>query len=350
MIPFISIISFLILFSFFINFNFNINVIFIIFIIILFIILFTKKKKLLYYLILLFLFFIYHHYQLNNFFYRHSIITKGRQFTGIILQKKLLDKKYIYLVNLNSFYILKKKEIINANISIISNKNINIGDFISIPFIFFLQKYNDLSELKKKPINFISHASGIATNIKILNNNQFEKVYNIIHYLNQLKENFLKSIKSLFMINDNFFFETIFLGIPSNNCPYRNLFLIWGISHYLARSGLHIQIAINILISFFLFLGFSYFTSIIIQLLFLFIFYFFTFPSISFFRAFIMFFLFVICKLLRLPTTSIHTISITIIITFLFYPFSFLQLSTQLTFFTTFILALINYIKKIYKK
>lgn len=186
----------------------------------------------------------------------------------------------------------------------------------------------------------------MVSDIKNNSSVKYKKTYALFNFLFCLKENFYNSFKKYFSDKDIFFFDTIFLGKSVKNEQYRNLFSVWGISHYLARSGLHIQICISILISFFLFLGFSYTTSALFQLLFLFLFYFFTFSSISFFRAFLMFFFFLMAKLARLNTTSLHTLSVTTIIAFFIYPFCFLQLGTQLTFFTTCILALISYAKQ----
>jgi hypothetical protein len=350
MLPVIFIIALLLLSSFFIHLYLSIKIIILFFIIFAFILFFLNKKFCLFFIISIAIFFLYHEYQLSRHLSIHQMITQGKKFSGIVLNKKELDKKYLYLVNLYACQINGKKEIVDAQITVVSHKNILLGDYIFIPYIFFIQKYDSIEQLKKNPFSLSSHASGIASNIKINMITHYKKAYSFFTFLFGLKERFHNELRTYFIDRNKFFFDTIFLGKMLNNKKYRHLFSIWGISHFLARSGLHIQICITVLISFFLFLGFSYSVSALIQLFILFLFYFFTFPSISFFRAFLMFFLFLICKLLKLPTTSLHTLSATIIITFFIYPFCFLQLGSQLTFFTTGILALVSYVNRFSKK
>jgi competence protein ComEC len=292
----------------------------------------------------------FHEYQLYSHLKNHQLISEGKYFNGMIINKKKLDKKYLYLININSFKKNQNKIYNDSIITILSKKNYLTGTFITIPSLIILQKFNNKDDLKKNPLNLSSHLSGITSNIKINNHYEYNIIYKPFNVLFLLKEQFHNFLENYFDTENKIFFDTIVLGKSIENKLYKNIFLIWGISHYLARSGLHIQICMSFIISFFLFLGFSYTNSALIQLIILILFYFFTFPSISFFRALIMFFLFLICKLIKLPTTTLHIVSLTTIITFLFYPFCFLQLGTQLTFFTTFILALINYLNQFNKK
>ena len=345
MFPSIFIISVSLLFSFFMHYFLSFKFIIIVTSFISFLLFLFNKNKAIVFLMSAVLFFFWHEYQLYNHFKIHQELVQGRKFSGMIVNKKELDKKYLYLINLYSYKNQSKKQKSKALITVITKKNIPLGQFVFIPFIFFIQKYKAIDELKANSLNLTVHASGMAGSIIIEKSLSYQKVYALFNFLSLMKEYFYYSFKVCLTDESRFFFDTIFLGKSINNQKYRHLFFTWGISHYLARSGLHIQICITLMMSFFLFLGFSWFSSAILQLFLLFLFYLFTFSSISFFRAFIMFFLFLLCKLFKLPTTSLHTLSMTVIITFFMYPFCFLQLGTQLTFFTTFILSLISYVK-----
>jgi hypothetical protein len=343
MVPVVFIAFLILLSSFFMHLYLSFKIILVFIFFIVFIVFFFNKKISFFFLMSNLIFYFYHDYAINNYLKIHQAIVKGKNFIGIIINKKDLGKKYLYQINVYSYQQDKEKKKINAYISLITKKNLLVGEFVFIPYVFFLQKYSSIKELIKNPLNLSAHASGIPSDIKINTVFSYKKTYSFFRFLFEKKDSFENACKKYFIDENKFFFETIFLGKSVHNKIYKNLFFTWGISHFLARSGLHIQICISLLMGCFLFLGFSYFFSALIQLLLLFIFYFFTFPSISFFRAFLMFFLFLISKLFNLPTTSLHTLSVTAIITFFIYPYCFLQLGTQLTFFTTCILSLLSY-------
>lgn len=126
----------------------------------------------------------------------------------------------------------------------------------------------------------------------------------------------------------------------------KRLFEEWGIGHYLARSGLHIQIISKILAIIVLFFGFTQTTSFLIQVIFLLFFYIISFSSVSFFRSLIMFFVYgFFYFFFKIKTTSLHTVSFALIGTLLYNPFLFLELGVQLTFLVTTVLSLIGYKK-----
>jgi hypothetical protein len=159
-----------------------------------------------------------------------------------------------------------------------------------------------------------------------------------------LQVNFSSSIDALSLYKD--FFRSLFLGKSMENDLIRRLFEEWGIGHYLARSGLHIQILSKILGIIVLFFGFTQTTSFLIQVIFLFLFYIISFSSVSFFRSLLMFFFYgFLYFFLRIRTTSLHTVSFALIVTLLYNPFLFLELGVQLTFLVTTVLSLIGYKK-----
>lgn len=315
----------------------------------LFIYIFLKKKD---HLIQLFLFFIlcyfWHSAQINILLKNNHLIQETRKITGIIVDKREINKMYSYV--LQTFYAkdkTKNKKILETKIKLITKKNFQIGDYIECFSFHLLKKYTNKEELIKNNFNFGYAGTIITNNIKrYFANNEYNFIYKLTRKLYSLKEIITKKIE-IHLKEEYHLYETIFLGKANKNLILEKIFTKWGILHYLARSGMHIQIIITFLSAILLFLGISHQINIYLQLFFLFFFYCFSFQSISFFRSFMMFILYNICQLLKIPTTQLHTLSITLILVLFLYPFSFALLGTQLTFFTTCVLAFIQYKKKL---
>ncbi len=140
-------------------------------------------------------------------------------------------------------------------------------------------------------------------------------------------------------------FTMIFLGKKTLNTCFnkvKNSFQNWGISHYLARSGLHVLL-ILIIWTFLLnclpinyklkqmFLGIVILTYNIL-----------TWSSLSFERSVITFLLYKICVAKDLPLNTINTLSITGLLVLINNPFHVYFLDFQLTFALTLALAIYN--------
>lgn len=142
------------------------------------------------------------------------------------------------------------------------------------------------------------------------------------------------------------FFASVFLGNkmyekkymenPKNHCK------TWGISHYLARSGLHMVIFIYICYLLLCFLPIPFVLKQIILICIGILYYILSWPSISFIRAFLSFLLFKACTLLQVPSQLIHLLSIVTISVLLYNPMQLFFLDFQLSFGLTFALAWFN--------
>jgi ComEC/Rec2-related protein len=112
----------------------------------------------------------------------------------------------------------------------------------------------------------------------------------------------------------------------------KELFQYWGISHHLARSGLHLIILIGLL----LFLlscvpcsASSKQRAIIIALC---LYYLMTYPSVAFTRAFYMYLFYTLCKQLYIPSNPIHILLITTLLILTNNPHHLFFLDFQLSF------------------
>ncbi len=115
----------------------------------------------------------------------------------------------------------------------------------------------------------------------------------------------------------------------------KELFSYWGISHHLARSGLHLVILLSLLLFLLGCIPCSPSKKRLISLMLLSFYYATTYPSVAFMRAFYMYLLYSLCKQLYIPTNSIHILLITTLITLVLNPCHLFFLDFQLSFSIT---------------
>lgn len=141
-------------------------------------------------------------------------------------------------------------------------------------------------------------------------------------------------------------YTALFLGNKTDLpiTPYTaSRFSLWGISHHLARSGLHLVIVVWLWLLFLQRLPISD-TSKYGMLAFLgVIYYLLSWSSISFDRACLSFFLYKICSYRRTPLDPMHAISLVLLAFLLTCPAHLLCLDFQLSFGLTYALAWFNH-------
>lgn len=143
-------------------------------------------------------------------------------------------------------------------------------------------------------------------------------------------------------------FSSLFLGNRSVNKEYidqqADQFKQWGISHHLARSGLHLTIFALVWLYMFRFLPFSLFLKKSLLLALSVIYYFFSWSSISFLRALYSFFLYSACNLLSVRSYFLHTLTLVTLFVLVCNPMQLFFLDFQLSFALTLGLAWISHI------
>lgn len=149
------------------------------------------------------------------------------------------------------------------------------------------------------------------------------------------------------------FFSLLFFG---NKAMKKNVFVHfkdqykkWGISHYLARSGLHLSLIMilwDMILSWFLF---SFWIKQLLLCSLTCIYALLSWSSTSFLRSFFMFILYKIGIFLKRQIDVLHIITISTYFFLLYNPFYLFFLDFQLSFGITFLLAWINRISKIQK-
>ncbi len=118
----------------------------------------------------------------------------------------------------------------------------------------------------------------------------------------------------------------------------KELFQYWGISHHLARSGLHLIILIGLLLFLLSFVPCSAFRKQWAVVILLCLYYLMTYPSVAFMRAFYMYLLYTLCKQLYIPSSPIHILLITTLLILTSNPHHLFFLDFQLSFGITFLI------------
>ena len=171
----------------------------------------------------------------------------------------------------------------------------------------------------------------------------------ILRSLHQKKIALFETLKSKMSPKAFTFFSAFFLGnrkinkkendILKQSCKY------WGISHYLARSGLHLVMFIMIWEYLFRFIPLVFFCKQLLLLFLTLVYFILTWNSISFFRAFLTFICYKLFALSDVPTHTLHAIILVTITVLILNPTQLLFLDFQLSFGITFLLAWINQLR-----
>ena len=140
------------------------------------------------------------------------------------------------------------------------------------------------------------------------------------------------------------YFSLMFLGNThhKNIDTMRNTFNYWGLSHYLARSGLHIVLFILIWTIFLQLIPISIRFKRSLLIIICITYKIFSWTSLPFTRAFYAFILTEIGKIFNFQTDFLHLLSIVCMTILLFNPMQLFFLDFQLTFALTFALAFVS--------
>jgi ComEC/Rec2-related protein len=162
----------------------------------------------------------------------------------------------------------------------------------------------------------------------------------------QIRQHICDQLKKKMPHKTYMLFASIFLGNKYCNKKIferaKEHFTTWGVTHYLARSGLHMVIFVmgwHFLLSF-LPLPFLFKELLIICLSISYCLL--SWPSISFIRAFLAFFLYKFCLLIRQQADVLHVLTVVCLMILCFNPMQLFFLDFQLSFGLTFALAYFN--------
>lgn len=165
---------------------------------------------------------------------------------------------------------------------------------------------------------------------------------NIYYKLGKLKRNLFSSLRQKIAPPVFALFSSLFLGNKQDMHLINNLkeqFHLWGLSHYLARSGLHLVIFVMLWQLLLSFCPLPRITKDVILLIISTAYVLLSWPSVSFTRAFILFVLYKLCNISTRSINTVHLITLTCLLMLITNPVQLLFLDFQLSFAFTFALA-----------
>lgn len=121
--------------------------------------------------------------------------------------------------------------------------------------------------------------------------------------------------------------------------PIKDQFKVWGIMHYLARSGLHVLLFVMLWAWLFALLPLPFFLKQLLMGMVMIGYHLLSWPSISFIRSLAMFLLYKICLIRNLQINVLHLLALTCVSVLLINPHQLFFLDFQLSFGLTFALA-----------
>ncbi len=226
--------------------------------------------------------------------------------------------------------------------------NFTVGDTITLNNVRFYDKQTKTLSGNNPFSDYLLKEHVLAT--IFLNKTILYKITNrpklsISRWFWEKKYAFYNKLKSKINPKAFAFFSLIFLGKKQqskNEINLRKKFNIWGLAHYLARSGLHIVIFVLIWKFLFRFIPIHMVIKTIFLVILCLLYSFFSWSSISFLRAYYVFLFLQIGFLMRQQTNFLHLLSIICMFTLLFNPMQLFFLDFQLSFALTFSLVLFS--------
>ncbi len=296
-------------------------------------------------------------YQIQqNKFENFRKLTNDKTFniTGTIkdiikLEHSRFKKKIIF--NVREIHEIKSGSVYKENIliQIYTNtyKNIQIDNTIKIENLFFKSFNNN---------TYIDHLTkdNIATSLfesKFTNQFISQKKFSFPRWINKIKNYIFLNIKLKTCQESFALFSSIFLG-NTKNCSqklmteYRDFFQLWGLSHYLARAGLHMLIIIFLWSTLISSLKINFRLQQTILLMLIIIYYLLSWASIPFLRSLSMFLLYKTCIILNLQINSLHLLNVACFLMIAISPMQIFSLDFQLSFGLTYALIFLSISKQ----
>lgn len=168
----------------------------------------------------------------------------------------------------------------------------------------------------------------------------------IIRYIIEKRNALLNVLKQRMSPRTFSFFSSLFLGnklyYESELSTVKEEFKLWGLSHYLARSGLHLVLFVIIWELLLKLLPIPWFFKQYILLFFVLVYWLLSWMSVSFLRAFITFIFYKAYSLLLFPINGLHLLSLVTFLVLVLNPLHLFFLDFQLSFGLTFALIWFN--------
>lgn len=263
--------------------------------------------------------------------------------------QQLQQKHYSHLITVNKNHFLNNKQppiSVDWSVTLYANacSNIRVGDTILFSNVRIKKQKNSSSTFKYYLIK-----QNIITTIFLPKNFEHILLYRPQFSINRSifnkKMELYNRLKSKMARKTFTFFSSLFLGNKQHNYfqeQLREQFKFWGLSHYLARSGLHLIIFIFLWKLFLCFLPLPYLIKKSALILIALIYFLLSWSSTSFLRAFFSFLLYCLFLLFNQQINGLHLLSLVTFVILILNPTQLFFLDFQLSFSLTFALIWFN--------
>lgn len=280
-------------------------------------------------------------------FKNFALSVSNKNFTLIGSVLDICNVEHLNTKNSITFKILKMRGagsndwiIVNKKIQIYTSNNydIKVDDTIQIPKINFTYAKNESFGKYLTKEELFASLFLYKFSYQLINRPNIS----IFRFAHNLKNTIFTRLKS--KINPSAFplFSSIFFGNKSDSKEkmekHKENFKIWGLSHYLARSGLHLVIIASIWFMLISMIKINFQIKSFAITLFIFIYSALSWSSIPFIRSLIMFALFKICTIFEWQSNTLHLLNITCLIILFFNPIQLFFIDFQLSFALTYAL------------
>lgn len=290
-----------------------------------------------------------HHKELRDYDNFYTLFeNKKITVTGTVIDKNKMISQYKKLdaivVAIDAVATKEFSQTSNKNITFYTKSNINVSVGDTITFYDVICKPPSSRDFQRYQIKEQIIATVFDDKPTYTIDNH--PTWSLRNWIWNQKKRLLDNLASKFSHNCFRFFTSLFLG--NRACVKESLeetneqFKIWGISHFLARSGLHLALFLLIWHTLFSFIPIPLISKQFIVTLLSFTYFIFTWTSAPFTRSFA---LFLTSKLCLFTKTSFHLLHYVTVVCFCFLIYSPLYLfflDFQLSFALTFALAWFN--------
>lgn len=210
------------------------------------------------------------------------------------------------------------------------------GDTVLLKRIFFFPPA-DKSDYAKYLVKsgLVAHIQIKPESVSVLKH----PIRSFYRTLSELRNNILESAKKQLSPPTFALFTSIFWGKHAVDQQQlnsiREQFRPWGILHYLARAGLHVTMLILLLEKTISFLPLPFMVRTVLGAGLIGGYALISWSSISFIRALLVFFIFILCTLLWAPSQGLYRLSLACFLILLWNPFQLFFLDFQLSFLVT---------------
>ncbi len=224
---------------------------------------------------------------------------------------------------------------------------LTVGDTVKIPQLIIQQPKDPHFSLYLTKEGF----DGTAFAYSLKAYTKEKPLFNILYFIHSIKHYCIEQASEILKPDTYALFLSVFLGNKDEQKQtldnLRPLFLNWGLSHQLARSGLHLIFFIPFLILLISMLPLPFFLKEILTISIVGIYGLFSWTSISFLRACCCFFILRASILFSFFMPPLHILLLTTLLVLLHNPLQLFFLDFQLSFFLSFALLWMSHVNQL---